>query len=294
MVQSPPVISVIIPIYNVEPYVAECLESVIGQSFSALEILCVDDCGQDGSIAIAERYAAKDKRVRIIQHAENKGLGEARNTGLDEAKGTYIFFLDSDDYIELDALEKLYGEASNTDKPDLVFSKTRAFLSGWEGPEAESYKANHDQFFQDKGKPAKAKITADNIITFLDITAPSSWGILIKQRFLHDKAIHFARANIIHEDLNFFIKLLLNRPYIIKSSILCVNYRLRPGSIMTTKKHFKSTYDYNTAVKNALTYYNNHKHSLIQLNKKQKKILFKKKKLLSFGAFRRWVRSFFK
>lgn len=101
-----PLISVIIPIYNVEKYLARCLDSVVNQTYPNLEIILVNDGTPDGSVAIAEAYQEKDKRIKLI-HQENAGLSEARNTGIAAATGDYIAFLDSDDWLELDAYEYL-------------------------------------------------------------------------------------------------------------------------------------------------------------------------------------------
>ncbi|HFU4059843.1 TPA: glycosyltransferase family 2 protein [Streptococcus suis] len=102
----PPLISVIIPIYNVEKYLARCLDSVVNQTHTNLEIILVNDGTPDGSVAIAEAYQEKDKRIKLL-HQENAGLSEARNTGIAAATGDYIAFLDSDDWLELDAYEYL-------------------------------------------------------------------------------------------------------------------------------------------------------------------------------------------
>lgn len=103
-------ITVVVPIYNVEEYLARCLDSVVGQTFRDIEIICVDDGSTDGSASIVERYAEKDERISLIRQ-ENKGLSAARNAGMKVARGKYISFVDSDDWIDLDFLEKLYNAA---------------------------------------------------------------------------------------------------------------------------------------------------------------------------------------
>ena len=100
-------ISVIIPIYNVERYIRECLQSVARQSFSAYEVLMVDDGSTDRSGRIAQEYADRYSRFRLI-HKENGGLSSARNAGLEQAKGMYVCFVDADDYITEDYLCRLY------------------------------------------------------------------------------------------------------------------------------------------------------------------------------------------
>ncbi|RGY96547.1 glycosyltransferase family 2 protein [Clostridium sp. AM58-1XD] len=105
-----PKISVLIPIYNVSDYLNECLSSVINQSEKDLEIICVEDASTDNSLEILEKFAEKDKRIKIIRHTENKGLCQTRKDAVAVAHGEYIMFLDSDDYLSLDACENLYKE----------------------------------------------------------------------------------------------------------------------------------------------------------------------------------------
>lgn len=104
-------ISVIIPVYNVEEYLKECLDSVINQTLKEIEIICIDDCSTDSSYSILEEYAKKDSRIVLIKNKENMGVGYNRNIGIKEAKGEYIGFIDSDDYISEDYYENLYNTA---------------------------------------------------------------------------------------------------------------------------------------------------------------------------------------
>lgn len=101
-----PLISVIIPVYNVEKYLRRCLDSVIAQTYQNLEIICVDDGSIDDSGKICDQYAVRDARIKVI-HQENQGLSAARNRGLDAAEGEYIAFVDSDDYILEDMYKKM-------------------------------------------------------------------------------------------------------------------------------------------------------------------------------------------
>ena len=100
-------ISVIVPIYNVEKYLQQCLDSIINQTYKKLEIILIDDGSVDNCPTICDEYAKKDKRIRVI-HKENKGISHARNTGLDISNGNYIAFVDGDDYIESTMIETLY------------------------------------------------------------------------------------------------------------------------------------------------------------------------------------------
>ncbi len=103
-------ISVIVPIYNVEKYLRQCVDSILGQTYPNLEIILVDDGSPDGCGGICDAYAAKDVRIRVI-HKENGGLSHARNAGIDMARGDYLAFVDSDDYLEPDAYETMLDAA---------------------------------------------------------------------------------------------------------------------------------------------------------------------------------------
>lgn len=110
-----PRFSIIVPIYNVEQYLVECLDSLLCQSFSDFEVILIDDVSRDQSAKIAQDYARKNPQcMTFIQHETNKGLGGARNTGIQAAKGEFLLFLDSDDYLRPDALEKLDGVLTQT------------------------------------------------------------------------------------------------------------------------------------------------------------------------------------
>ena len=103
-----PLISVVLPIYNIEAYLDRCMEAVLGQTYRNLEILMVDDGSPDGCPAMCDAYAAKDPRV-IALHKENGGLSDARNYGIARARGEYITCIDPDDYVDADYVEYLYG-----------------------------------------------------------------------------------------------------------------------------------------------------------------------------------------
>ena len=124
MMMSSPKISIVIPVYNTEKFIDTCLESCITQTLKDIEIIIVDDCGSDGAIAIAGNYAKKDSRIKIIHHEKNKGLGGARNTGINVAIGEYLWFLDSDDYIAENSCQILYDYAKEKDLEIIQFSRS--------------------------------------------------------------------------------------------------------------------------------------------------------------------------
>lgn len=118
-------ISVVIPVFNTEKYLKECLDSILGQTFSDIEVLCIDDGSDDNSLEILNEYRIKDKRVQIFK-TNHKGSGGARNVGLKEAKGEYIIFLDSDDFFELNMFEEMYNKAEET-KSDITICNYDTF-----------------------------------------------------------------------------------------------------------------------------------------------------------------------
>lgn len=107
-------ISIIVPIYNVEKYIKRCLNSLINQTFKQIEILIIDDKSTDKSLIISKEYAKIDNRIKIIENDKNIGAGLSRNKGLKLAKGKFIAFVDSDDFIDLDFYEKLYNKITET------------------------------------------------------------------------------------------------------------------------------------------------------------------------------------
>ena len=125
MTLSTPLVSVIVPIYQVEAYLEVCVDSILAQTLQDIEVILVDDGSPDGCPAICDAYAAQDSRVKVI-HQENLGAGAARNVGLAAAKGEYVIFLDSDDRFEHEMLEKMLARAQNQ-HADIVICKADSF-----------------------------------------------------------------------------------------------------------------------------------------------------------------------
>lgn len=123
-----PKISIVVPVYNVQKYIGQCLESLVNQTFKDIEIIIVDDGSPDESYKIYEEYANKDSRIKIIKKV-NAGVSEARNTGIENAAGDFIIFVDSDDWMELNGCEVLYNEYLKS-KADLVLSDAYTVTNG--------------------------------------------------------------------------------------------------------------------------------------------------------------------
>lgn len=114
-----PSVSVIVPVYNVEPFIRQCVDSVLAQSLRQIELILVDDGSTDGSGPICDAYAAKDERVRVI-HQQNAGVSVARNRGIEAARADWIMMADGDDWLEPDAVKTLYDQALGPDGSDIV------------------------------------------------------------------------------------------------------------------------------------------------------------------------------
>ena len=129
-------VTIIIPVFNVERYIVECLESVVCQSYNNIEIIIINDGSTDNSLSVCERYARMDSRIALYSK-ENGGLSEARNYGLDRANGEFIMFLDSDDYLSRNCVESMVNSILET-KADIVSGRVRRFV-------------NPDDFLYDNG-----------------------------------------------------------------------------------------------------------------------------------------------
>ena len=115
-----PLISIIVPVYNVEKYIHRCIDSIIAQTFTDFECILIDDGSPDNSSVICDEYAEKDSRIKVVHNEKNIGSSVSRKIGLDKSCGEYILFIDADDYVEPDMLEKIYTKAVS-ENYDMVY-----------------------------------------------------------------------------------------------------------------------------------------------------------------------------
>lgn len=178
-----PKFSIIIPVYNVETYLTRCIDSILSQTFSDFECILVDDGSTDSSGAICDEYAKKDSRVKAV-HQENQGSQVARNTGLDVACGQYIEFIDSDDWIEKDALELFYKILSADETIDMLLFGYRFLNDKGEVLSTSNYSklkiANCEQANLSLFTPKKGK----SVQGFL-------WNKIFKRKQLEENNIRF-------------------------------------------------------------------------------------------------------
>lgn len=232
--------SVIIPVYNVEEYLEECIQSVLNQTLNNIEIICVNDGTQDNSMEIVRRLAKKDNRIVIIEK-ENGGLSSARNAGMKKAKGEYIIFLNSDDYLKAEALEKLWNIAWNKDLDDIFFS-AEAF---YESEELRERNKNYDKYYiRHKEYPGvwKGQDICSDFLRNEDFKS-SACLQFIRREFLEQNRISFYEG-IIHEDNLFTLQVLT-----LAQKVSCITdtfymRRIRENSIMTSEKGIQNAYGY--------------------------------------------------
>ena len=216
-----PKISVIVPVYNVEKYIDRCMESLLNQTLRDIEIILVDDGSLDSSGIRCDYYGDKDKRVRVV-HKKNEGLGKARNSGLDIATGEFISFIDSDDFIERDMLERLYVEAKDNNA-DTCYCSYSKYLSN-------SSSVNSCEGIKEK-KLFKGDNTKEKFLPLMLGALPDYkndfeismcvWRAIYSKKIIDSKNIRFcSEREFISEDIIFHIdyiyhsKCIIYIPYI--------------------------------------------------------------------------------
>ena len=209
----PPRVSVILPFYNVEKYIAECLDSILDQDFRAFEVIAVDDGSPDGTRAIVEEYAARDPRLRIVTRA-NGGLGAARNTGVQHARGRYLTFVDSDDRLPPGALRALVTSAEETGS-DIVVGSVRRFDSN------KTWRAHWVERVQMVERKA---ITVPDFLPLLRNLY--TWDKLFRKDFYDAQGLQF-REGVSYEDQPIVTQLLARAKSIDVITDVVYEYRAR-------------------------------------------------------------------
>ena len=237
-----PQISIIVPVYNVEQYLPECLDSLLNQTLKDIEIICVDDCSPDNSAAIMQEYAKHDKRIKNIHLSKNGGLSHARNEAMKQISGKYVYFIDSDDMLEPDALEKLHLLAENNNA-DMVLFLPQILSECENGNCFSRHYQDYPQTLTQRsytGSYLFARMLEENRFV------PSVCFKLIKSDLIQKHNISFIEGYI-HEDNYFSIKTMLFAENVIAINDRFYIRRIRENSIMTAK-------DPNASLRHALGY----------------------------------------
>ena len=214
-------ITVIVPIYNIEEYIAPCVKTIINQSYKNLEILLVDDGSTDNSPKICDKYKESDKRINVI-HKKNGGLSDARNVAIEKAKGDFIFLLDGDDTIHERIIEVLHQNIKKY-KADIA---TSSFLQ-----------------FEDGTKPRAINLSKEGALEnmlYQKGCTNTAWGKLYKKELFDN--IRYPKGEL-YEDLATTYKLFSKAKRIVVDDRKMYNYRQRYGSIVNNSfslKHLRS------------------------------------------------------
>ena len=196
-------ISVVVPVYNVEEFLEECLDSIVNQTFRDIEIICINDGSTDGSLAILNRYQSLDDRFTVVSQ-ENSGHAVATNRGMELSKGKYLFLMDSDDKLELTAFEELYNYAEEKDVDFVIF-------------QAMNYVMDEDRYYESDLYSLKKLINrvGDKIFNYKDINdlifdiPVTPWSKLYKTDFIKSSGAKFPEG-LVFDDNVFFFDILFN------------------------------------------------------------------------------------
>lgn len=230
--EGDPRVSIVIPFYKVGPFIEDCITSVLSQDYTNFEAIFVDDASPDDSRAVVERYAAKDDRIRLVTHEHNRGLGPARNTGVEHATGAYLLFLDSDDYFSSKrAVSTLVREARASGCPVVAGSCNRVMSDGRRLEFDRDFDASHN------GQPGtivsgEAAYLGASFIPGGRYVPMRAWGTLIDRFVYLDSGLEYPPAE--HEDLPHtpFLYHFAGRVLYIPDVV--VTYRDRSDSISNT------------------------------------------------------------
>ncbi|WP_208558910.1 glycosyltransferase family 2 protein [Marinilactibacillus kalidii] len=218
-----PLVSVIIPTYNVERYIEECMDTVLAQTYESLEVIVIDDGSTDATPYLLKQY---EKNVSLTLNKQNKGQGAIRNQGIEQATGDYLLFVDSDDWIEKNTIETLVFKAQQTEA-DLVRFNGQSFFDG-----AEQYEKSVDYNF--------SSVLEEHVVyegeTLLDKNlkaySASPCLYMVKKALLDAKHIRFPEG-VLHEDEYFTTKVFISSKTMIYVDKIFYHRRYRVASTMT-------------------------------------------------------------
>lgn len=216
-------VSVIVPVYNVEKYLKRCLDSLINQTLSDIDIICINDGSKDSSLQILEQYAQKDSRI-VIYNQENSGLSVARNTGLEHASGEYIGFVDSDDWVDLDFYEKLYNSAKNNNADIAVAD----FIREHPNKKPKRLKLKEEKIYTTpEDKFMICKVHREGCV----------WNKIYRTEFIHSINLKFV-PKMYYEDRDFTIRSLYFSKKLVTTPNTYYRYFVNPKSIVNKRRNY--------------------------------------------------------
>lgn len=225
-------VSIIIPCYNVEKYLDKCMQSVLAQTLSDIDIICINDGSTDNSLDLLNKYASSDSRITVV-NKKNEGVGIARNTGLRLAQGEYVYFVDPDDWIvSSDVLDKIYNKAKSDNLDMLIFG---GYSCRTKNGHSRITKGGYSLKYLPKkyfSGVFSCKDIKDDIFKF----PPTSWTKLYKHEFLTQNNIQFQTIPVGQDQLPFFHAMITAERIAVLDECLYCYRKDRPNSAMTEKK----------------------------------------------------------
>ena len=243
-------VSIIVPVYNVEKYLPECIDSILNQSYKNLEIILVDDGSTDESGRICDLYAKEDRRIKVV-HKQNGGLSDARNAGIEESKGEYLAFVDSDDSIQYHYVEKMLNVMANSHCDVVQCAYERIFEDGRHVPygvislEADG-RTIQNYFYESIYNPEGFDVACNKLY---------KRGLFAQIRYPLGR---------LHEDIATTYKVLFEATKIVVIPEVLYHYRVRQGSI-TSGESLQSLLDWQEAEAERLQFYS--QNDMIQMKK---------------------------
>lgn len=219
-------VSIVVPVYNVDKYLDKCINSIINQEYKDLEIILIDDGSTDESGKKCDLWAKKDNRIRVI-HKENGGLSDARNVGIDNAKGYYISFIDSDDFISEQYIQELYENIINTESDISICNPYYYYEQDDNTKIVERYKIKIDRIVGNS-------IDMTKVLLYQKYFDTSAWGKLYKTELFKKNKIYYPKGKL-YEDIATTYKVFLKAKKIVFINKNLYFYRQRSDSIMSSK-----------------------------------------------------------
>lgn len=211
-------VSIVVPVYNVEKYIRTAMMSALEQSYMDIEVIVVDDCGSDGSMKVVEEIAERNPRVRILHHEKNRGLSAARNTGTEAARGNWLYFFDSDDILAPDCINNLVSLAEAHPEVDLIVGQYDEFKDG-------------EAYHQARLKQQSGVFEGDVIGAYMEDRIPTTaWNKLVRKDFLVRNHLSFEEG-LVHEDALWSFQTFCLARKVVVSDTVTYHYLQRPGSL---------------------------------------------------------------
>ncbi len=225
-------VSIIVPVFNVELYIKRCILSVMNQKYTEIECILVDDCGTDRSMDVANELIANYEGsvyFKVMHHQNNRGLSAARNTGIKEATGEYLFFLDSDDELTPNCIQSLIGISALSDNIDIICGTT----------DSKPYNKGYDicQFYQTPILTGNEEIRKASFAKWKAIPI-SAWNKLIRSEFLRNELLYFKEGMLYEDHLWWFQCARKAQKVAFSKDVTYVHYTT-PNSIMSTANNEK-------------------------------------------------------